>query len=74
MKENKILENLNQWKFIILIMLIITSAFYWFQLRPTEIRKKCAQASEVITGDFSWNKEILRQRYNDCLSKHGLTK
>lgn len=32
-------------KYIILLIIIIFGWFYWFQWRPTEIRKECAEVS-----------------------------
>jgi len=59
---------------ICLIIIVLGLLFYWFQIRPAQIRKECASKSEVVTGEFSWQVEILKKRYDDCLLKKGLEK
>jgi len=63
------MEKIKQYKYIILIVLIILAgAFYWFQLRPTMIRKEC---SKLLTGFGSIGLSGERN-YNNCLLQNGL--
>lgn len=39
------------------ILLIVFGWFYWFQFRPAQIRKKCAESADKITGDRYLGKE-----------------
>lgn len=50
MKRKEIFENLNKWKFIILIILIFGGAFYWFQLRPIIIKRNCSWFTQMEAG------------------------
>ncbi len=70
-----------------LVVLIIASGlFYWYQWRPSEIRKICSEES-VNKAESEVNKYIkalvpkkadeeINQKktnyYQDCLTKHGL--
>ena len=72
---------------IIVTILIVGGGFYWFQLRPEQIRKECwGKTQKSINGeDATPNKfvpgEIVVQYggqkaiddfYNNCLREHGL--
>jgi len=46
-KIKKFLNLINQWKVILIILLIIFGLFYWFQIRPSKIYSKCS--------DFAWD-------------------
>jgi len=46
-KIKEILKKLNDWKIIILIVFIITSLFYWYELRPNIIKRQCSWDSYV---------------------------
>ncbi len=46
-KMKEILIKLNAWKFIILIIIIIGGSFYWYELRPVQIKKNCADTARV---------------------------
>ncbi len=66
------MEKLKEYKYIILIGLIILGfAFYWYELRPTQIRKKCFSESllKPITGGV---KKLQSDYYDDCLMMFGL--
>ena len=79
------MENLKQYKYIILIALIILGvSFYWFQYRPSQIRKGCSiqvekmrksgkdsvgrHSVQISVGD----REAINGAYNDCIRKSGL--
>lgn len=50
MTKKEILENLNKWKFILVILVIIFCAFYWFQLRSTLARRQCSWLTQLEAG------------------------
>ena len=47
---------------ILIILAILGGVFYWYEWRPTQIRKGCAQ----------WNN--YEPMYEECLHKEGLEK
>jgi quinol-cytochrome oxidoreductase complex cytochrome b subunit len=56
--------NNNNMTLVVCIILIISGAFYWFQYRPSEIKKECVQYGvPVATYDVL---------YQNCLHEHGL--
>lgn len=61
------MEKLKQYKYIILILLIILGfAFYWYSWKPNQIKKKCYDVAISIGGDnFDKN-------YQSCLLDNGL--
>lgn len=60
------MEKLKQYKYIILIVLIVlVTAFYWFELRPSQIVKKCS-------GNIF--DQITETEYIKCLRNNGLAK
>lgn len=60
LKENKLI--------VILLIIILGFAFYWYEWRPAQIRKECARKSSQFGGGF------LEQQYKSCLVKQGLEK
>lgn len=54
------------WILIVIGLLLIGGVFYWYQYRPSEIRKRCS--ADLKTGT------AYDKIYNDCLRKNGLTK
>lgn len=72
------MERLKQYKYIILVTLVIlSSAFYWFEYRPVQIRKECAKQILISSGVASYA-EYLKEtnqsekEYKDCLRERGL--
>ena len=58
-----------------ILVLLFGLLFYWYEYRPTDIRKTCFKISRGL--DFSaFGKEVADseydQRYNDCLKSYGL--
>lgn len=48
-KTKEILIKLNNWKFVILIIIIIGGCFYWFSVRPAIIYSNCnIKAKEIL--------------------------
>lgn len=60
--------------FIILVLALVGGSFYWYEYRPSQIRKECTEKV--------YNMEIFRGRpyvvttqtrtYNQCLHEKGL--
>ena len=62
-------SNLKYYVTIILIIIILGVAFYWYEYRPSEIRKECQKIA-------TWgpDKELnFDNRYKQCLLKKGLS-
>lgn len=72
------MEKLKQYKFIILIGLVILGfAFYWYEYRPTKIREKCfaeAEFDQVAKGKYIgvYERTLIDRYYSDCLMRFGL--
>ena len=79
------MEKLKQNKYIILVVLIILClAFYWYELRPNIIKKECYNMgaygmsnkdllkyltpAQAVDSD-NW---LFKRDYNNCLLKHGI--
>ncbi len=55
------MENIKKYKLIILITLVfLGGCFYWFELRPIQIKKECAKDFKGLNY------------YKICLLKNGL--
>ncbi len=78
-------EKLNNWKFIILIIVIAGGSFYWYELRPSKIRKGCVNLVEVqinrnnlgrnyipVDERGDNNNKDFNSYYEGCLRKEGL--
>lgn len=74
---------------IILLTLIATLgiAFYWYELRPTNIRKKCSkdasESSVISTQNYEVldalkreekQNELMKDFYSNCIKSKGLHK
>lgn len=53
---------------IVLILGLIAGVFYWFEYRPTKIRKDCSWI-EFKTGEW---REAYDNEYQKCLRRNGL--
>ena len=51
------MEKIYQNKILVLVIIIILIAFYWFAVRPTSIKKNCFWFTEVIPVDLGVTKE-----------------
>jgi len=54
---------------IIIILKVTFGAFYWYEWRPSQIRKECS--GELKRGGSIEARELF---YKTCLSEHGLEK
>lgn len=74
----KIIKN----KWFILIILLVIGGFYWFQIRPNQIKIKCEQKARILVGDimkennsFITNSNFTQrvdEFYKLCLHGNGL--
>jgi hypothetical protein len=53
------------------IFILISFFFYWFQLRPSNIKEKCIQRS-IDNNLKTGNIEGINTAYSWCLHQHGL--
>jgi preprotein translocase subunit YajC len=74
-QENKAIINLlKKYWWIVLIIIIGFGLFYWFQLRPAQIRRQCMYdvggscLQNMITGSRC------ETQYKACLLRNGITK
>lgn len=74
MKE-KIIKKLNDWKFFILVLVILGGAFYWYEVRPAMIYKDCtrtaAKSIKEAKGNDGDNYNLF---YKICLTARGINK
>ncbi len=76
------MEKLLEYKYVILIVLMILGfLFYWYSYRPEQIRKVCSDqafwdAGKTLGADESLNESQWQDRkeklYEDCLRYKGL--
>lgn len=75
------MKKIKEYKIIIIIVLVlILGTFYWFQIRPTQIRKECmilAQKGINAIEEYRASKGILdsgiiSERYMNCIKLKGL--
>ena len=70
----RFLNAIEKYKFIsflFVVILIMAASFYWFELRPHEIRQYCFHQISFTYPDFSTTDKDL---YEGCLAEHGLSK
>ncbi len=73
--RQKILVNFNKKPLLFLLIIVLSSFwFYWFQWRPTKIKSGCVSEVGKITSESkeSWKMEEINWAYNVCLHKKGL--
>lgn len=69
------IKKLEQYKWVILIVLILvvlTCVFYWYEWRPTEIRKYCINS--ITSINCSAMSDRCEALYRACLFKNGINK
>lgn len=64
-------------KTFLVLLLIVATWFYWFQIRPSRTRKIChktamQKAIDKVGYDNKWYKKDYDAYYDVCLNKHGL--
>jgi hypothetical protein len=83
------MEKIKQFKIIIiLVLVVIGTSFYWFQLRPAQIRKSCwdkiekiksgeLKSEKYVSQEFQialGNQKATEDYYGNCLKGKGLDK
>ena len=55
-----------------LIVLILVGSFYWFQIRPSNIRLECTDISRIAGENQGWSKQEMEANYELCIHQDGL--
>ena len=72
-KIKNILIKINNHKLIIIVIFIIAGAFYWYELRPLKIYKKCTQREiDFMTDTEGPDLNVLNLVYSLCLGQNGI--
>lgn len=58
------MKNINNNKIIALVIILMFGWFYWFQWRPTNIRKECVKKSGKAASEFY--QDNLEQDWQNC--------
>ncbi len=60
---------------VMMFVLVIVSGglFYWFQWRPSEIRKECVRVTIEDSKKEHWDAWLTNNRYRGCLVQNGLS-
>lgn len=68
------MEKLKQYKYIILILLVILGlAFYWYSYRPYHITKLCMDSSMKRVTEITGDQTDARYFFWKCQKQYGLT-
>jgi len=62
-------EKIKKYWWVLIIALFVAGSFYWYEWRPSEIRKQCSERAFRATGS---PKENYRWGFNVCINKNGL--
>ncbi|MDO8452213.1 MAG: hypothetical protein Q7S79_00515 [bacterium] len=60
------------------ILLLVASGFYWYGVRPSNIKKECGLLADAQTGNAGLRylnetaDQIYQDLYSRCLNKKGL--
>ncbi|HRR94800.1 MAG TPA: hypothetical protein P5083_01520 [Candidatus Paceibacterota bacterium] len=84
-KIKKFLNLINQWKVILIILLIIFGLFYWFQIRPSKIYSECGELAahdaldmmdqqNSLVSQFMEYDNFYDSFYKLCLRVKGINK
>jgi|GEM_PF-3335682 len=58
---------------VIVVLVILAGVFYWFQIRPTQIKKECSWTTETYEADSGITKEqaeINKKIYENCVENN----
>lgn len=63
-----------KYKFILVLLLILSSLFYWYEIRPSKIRSYCSWSVrwEVGKSECKDNPKCYEKYYPICLEESGL--
>lgn len=68
-----VMKNFKWITVIIITSGLIAFWFYWFQWRPSQIRKECSKYPDKTTKSSLFrSSETTENEYTDCLHKNGL--
>lgn len=70
-------RKIKKYWWVIILILLIGSAFYWFQWRPSQIKQRCYAEAEFdkradLELDDTKRQEFINAYYEDCLMRFGL--
>ena len=82
-------KNINQYSLVIIVLFIlIIGWFYWYECRPTSIRKECYKYAEMMRANYEervkqkparptkkyvWNSDDSQPNYyRECLMREGI--
>ena len=66
---NRIKEN----KALVVVVLTLSFAFYWYEWRPSKIKEGCTQyAVRVASLNLEEHREVFNFEYGLCLKKRGI--
>lgn len=71
-KIKKILEISKKNKLVPVILIIIIGLFYWYEIRPTIIKKNCAQKVTNVSKEKSLSIPEYEFSYNWCQHLKGI--
>ena len=63
-KEHKVLIGIG--------LLLLAGWFYWFQVRPANIKSSCAKSGPVGFSRVGLSAEKIESDYQDCIRRKGL--
>ena len=69
LKTKEFLNNNKNLTLLLIVLLALGLAFYWYELRPTQVKKECYKKS-INTGFKSTSEADIYYKY--CLRKSGL--
>ena len=67
-----IMKATEQYKIIVLILVILGVAFYWYEWRPSQIRMECSEIAKDKTTGLGATYERYENYYESCLREKGL--
>jgi hypothetical protein len=56
-------------RMILVILLVIAGLFYWYEIRPAQIRKDCYQWA-IKLSNYDFSNELMMQE--SCWHRYGL--
>lgn len=70
-------EKIKKYWWVIIIVLFIDGIFYWYEWRPSQIRKECTRVINLQNSGFGGVGKSVAEKeknYEDCLREYGLEK
>ena len=60
------MSKIQTWTIIIFVVIILVASFYWFEWRPSQIRKECAL---IVNTNFP---TPINEQYQNCIELNGI--